>query len=120
MTLQANGKAPEESASKLGSKPSTGKAPNQARPLTKKAQLIKLLSTKSGATVGALAGKLGWQAHTARAALSGLRKAGHEIAIDARTPGGARRYRIVGAAPEVEVVTASSASSAGTTGRTAQ
>jgi hypothetical protein len=41
---------------------------------SKKTQLIKLLSRKSGADAKAISAKFGWQPHTTRAALSGLRK----------------------------------------------
>jgi predicted ArsR family transcriptional regulator len=70
------------------------------KPTTKKAQLIKLLGIKSGYDVATLSERLGWQTHTTRAALSGLRKAGY--AIDRVTPagGGASRYRIT-SEPEV-------------------
>lgn len=46
---------------------------------TKKAQLIKLLSCKLGTDVATISAKFGWQPHTTRAALSGLRKVGFEI-----------------------------------------
>lgn len=48
--------------------------------ITKKDQLIRLLGSKSGRDIKSLSAKLGWQQHTTRAALSGLRKAGYEIA----------------------------------------
>ncbi len=66
---------------------------------TKKQQLIRLLSAKAGADVTTIGRKLGWQPHTVRAALSGLRKAGYTI--DGERPGAGRavRYRILAAAP---------------------
>lgn len=66
----------------------------------KKAQLIRILNSKAGVDITAISEKLGWQTHTTRAALSGLRKAGYEIA--AEKPGGGKptRYRIT-AEPEV-------------------
>ena len=54
--------------------------------ITKKAQLTKLLGTKSGADIATLSDKLGWQHHTTRAAMSGLRKAG--LAIIGSKPAG--------------------------------
>lgn len=46
---------------------------------TKTAILRKLLSRKSGADLDALRSATGWQPRSARAALSGLRKAGNTI-----------------------------------------
>ncbi len=64
---------------------------------SKKAQLIKLLSRKSGADAIAISEKFGWQPHTTRAALSGLRKAGFDVAKENTGSGKLTRYRIVGA-----------------------
>ena len=61
---------------------------------TKKAQLIKLLSSKAGADVVTLSEKLGWRHHTTRAATSGLRKAGFVIVRTKPAKGGLARYRI--------------------------
>lgn len=62
---------------------------------TKTAILRKLLSRKAGADLAALQSATGWQPHSVRAALSGLRKAGYTIdrADPAKTGGGAV-YRI--------------------------
>jgi len=46
---------------------------------TKTAILRKLLSRKAGADLAALQTATGWQPHSVRAALSGLRKAGYTI-----------------------------------------
>ena len=67
---------------------------------TKKVQLIKLLGTKSGYDVTTLSERLGWQTHTTRAALSGLRKAGYALDRAKSAGGGASRYRIT-SEPEV-------------------
>lgn len=83
-----------------GSKALTG----SARALTKKDQLIKLLRTKAGADIQALSKKLGWQQHTTRAAMSGLRKAGYGIESAVPAKGGLSKYRIV-AEPEPERTT---------------
>lgn len=50
-----------------------------ASPGTKKARLIARLSTKKGANIKTLCTEFGWQSHTVRAALSGLRSAGHAV-----------------------------------------
>ncbi len=47
--------------------------------LTKIAKVQSMLSRPSGATIDAPCKATGWQAHSVRAALTGLRKAGHEI-----------------------------------------
>ncbi|RYE71719.1 MAG: DUF3489 domain-containing protein [Oxalobacteraceae bacterium] len=44
-------------------------------PKSKKDQLVDLLRTKGGANVKQISEALGWQPHTVRAALTGLRKA---------------------------------------------
>jgi hypothetical protein len=67
-------------------------------PLTKKQQLIRMLSAKAGADITSLSAKLGWLPHTTRAALSGLKKAGHAIAVEKGAEGKPSRYRIVTAA----------------------
>ncbi len=56
-------------------------------------QLRKLLKRKSGASIAELQKKVGWRPHTARATISGLRKAG-EI-IERQTGPGGSIYRIV-------------------------
>lgn len=65
-----------------------------ARKTTKKAQLIRLLERKAGVDVATISAEFSWKAHTARAALSGLRKAGY--GIEAVHPKGDKpaRYRI--------------------------
>lgn len=50
-----------------------------ARPEKKSARLLALLQRAEGASVEDLSNELGWQQHTTRAALTGLRKKGHEI-----------------------------------------
>lgn len=47
--------------------------------ITRKQQLIDLLKRPAGATIGDMTTAFNWQAHSARAALTGLRKAGHDI-----------------------------------------
>ena len=48
-------------------------------PGTKTAKLRAMLKRPSGASIEAICKATGWQAHSARAALSGLRKAGCEL-----------------------------------------
>ena len=62
----------EESDRATGVRHKTG----QPKSRTKKQHLIHLLGLKSGADITSLGAKLGWQPHTTRAAITGLRKAG--------------------------------------------
>lgn len=65
------------------------------RPLrSKRDQLIRILSTRRGAEADTISGKFGWQPHTTRAALSGLRKAGFVIRTEKSADGKLTRYRI--------------------------
>ena len=59
-------------------------------------QLIRLLRRKTGADVPTISQKMGWQAHSTRAALTGLRKAGFVLEGAKPETGGPSRYRIVG------------------------
>ena len=62
---------------------------------TKTAILRKLLSRKAGADLAALQSATGWQPHSVRAAMSGLRKAGYTIdRADPAKVGGGAVYRI--------------------------
>lgn len=75
-------------------RPASAKAMAGTRP-TKKDQLIKLLGAKAGVDIKSLSEKLGWQHHTTRAAMSGLRKAGYEVAGEKPAKGGLSKYRIL-------------------------
>ncbi len=70
------------------------RAPAAQPPTSKKEQLIALLRGKGGADVQALSDALGWQPHTVRAALTGLRKAGVALEKMAVREGERTRYRI--------------------------
>lgn len=74
-------------------------APRPPR-VTKKQELIRLLSKKAGADIATLSETFGWQPHTTRAALTGLRKAGFEIIRTEWANGKPARYRIEGTPPE--------------------
>ena len=69
---------------------------------TKRQELICLLRAKAGADVAALGERLGWQPHTVRAAITGLRKAGHVVVASRPAGGGASRYRIMSAAEQAK------------------
>ncbi len=61
---------------------------------TKRARLIGLLKRANGSDVATLSRELGWQQHTTRAALTGLRKAGFSIERVQGEGGRAASYRI--------------------------
>lgn len=52
---------------------------------SKQDQLVALLSKPNGVRVSVISERLGWQAHTVRAAISGLRKRGHEV-VTSKSP----------------------------------
>lgn len=69
-------------------------APASLTPKTKKDQFVDLLRAKAGADVKALSDALGWQPHTVRAALTGLRKAGVAVEKMPAREGELTRYRV--------------------------
>jgi predicted AAA+ superfamily ATPase len=46
---------------------------------TKQSQLLELISREGGATLMELTSATGWLPHTTRAAITGLRKRGHDV-----------------------------------------
>lgn len=52
---------------------------------SKAASLLEMLQRKDGASLDEMTERTGWQGHTVRAAMTGLRKKGH--AIDKRPSG---------------------------------
>jgi hypothetical protein len=68
-----------------------------ARASTKSSLLLELLSRTEGATIGQIVEATGWLPHTARAALTGLKKKGHMLTSE-KLEGGARAYRIASSA----------------------
>ena len=87
----------EQSAADRVKAPHAGSARKKNQPTrkTKREQLVRLLGGKSGADIASLGAKLGWQSHTIRAAITGLRKAGYEIETERATGDRPARYRIV-------------------------
>ena len=59
---------------------------------TKSALLLSLLSRPEGATIAQVVESTGWLPHSARAALTGLKKKGHTI-VSEKPEGGERVYR---------------------------
>jgi hypothetical protein len=60
---------------------------------TKKATVIALLERPDGAAIDDLIGVTGWQVHSVRAALTGLRKEGKDL-VRAKDTTGVTHYRI--------------------------
>src|SRR3954447_16715797 len=60
---------------------------------SKKAAVIALLERPDGAAIGDLIGVTGWQVHSVRAALTGLRKEGRDL-VRAKDATGITHYRI--------------------------
>jgi len=60
---------------------------------TRAAQLVAMLGRKQGATLGDIVKATAWRTHTARAALTGIRKRGFVITSD-KQDGKDRIYRI--------------------------
>jgi hypothetical protein len=55
-----------------------GNAPREQRE-TKRSLVLGMLRRQDGTSLAAIADATGWQAHTVRAALTGLRKQGHAV-----------------------------------------
>jgi len=72
------------------------KTTGASAPTSKIEQVLALLDRDEGATLAEITGLTGWLPHTARAALTGLRKKGHAITRDKR--GEETYYRIAGQA----------------------
>ncbi len=60
---------------------------------TKQATLVDIMGTPAGATIAAMGARTGWQPHSVRAALTGLRKRGLAITREKNDAGTV--YRIV-------------------------
>jgi DNA-binding MarR family transcriptional regulator len=85
-------KSRQRTVRKSAAAPNGKKAQTTAHQGTKQARLIGLLKRKKGATIEAIVGRLDWQSHTVRAALTRLRQQG--LAIKRVREDGVSRYRI--------------------------
>ncbi len=92
---------PSHSKSRRATRPaggnaSRGKSTQQAntpvRAGTKQAKLIDMLKRADGASIAQMGAKTGWQPHSVRAALTGLRKRGAAIHAASRTGFRKRRW----------------------------
>lgn len=59
--------------------PTTPPPPADPKKQTKQAMVLALLRQEDGVKLDAIVGATGWQPHTARAALTGLKKKGHDV-----------------------------------------
>ena len=90
-------KKPIDSTAAIPSATRTGqraaaRAPKRV-PKTKKAQILALLTRKRGASMTDLTAATGWQTHSVRAALTGLRKRG--TIIDRQSDTAGSHYRTI-------------------------
>lgn len=67
-------------------------AQNDARASTKTERLLAMLRQSEGASLEEMSEALGWQQHSTRAALTGLRRKGHDVVRDKQ--GSVTIYRI--------------------------
>lgn len=74
--------------------------PSAPGPNTKMRLVLDLLQRPSGCSLDEMISATGWQPHTTRAALTGLRKKGHQIA-SFKPQEGTRIYRIVAVEPSL-------------------
>jgi len=68
-----------KSQGKADNDPAGHTTPSAPHPGSKIGKVVALLQRKEGATLEELVTATGWQVHTARAALTGLKKRGYEI-----------------------------------------
>lgn len=74
-------------------KPANSEASTNSHPApSKTAQVLSLLSRPEGATLQQMVEATGWLPHTTRAALTGLKKKGHEVT--SVKADGVRTYRV--------------------------
>ncbi len=84
---KSNSQAEPKAAGKMASKRRV------RRRISKQLQIVRHLERPNGASIAQLAKATGWQAPSIRAALTGLRKKGHNI-VRARDDRGISRYRL--------------------------
>lgn len=67
---------------------------------TRKQQLLMLVARPGGASIESLTETLGWQKHTVRAAVSGLRKCGHVVLASRSAITGETVYQLMNGTAE--------------------
>jgi hypothetical protein len=91
--IEPEGVGPDGAATVTGE--AAESPPDQARQHgTKRALLIAMLQREEGASVEAIMAATGWLPHSTRAALTGLRKAGHSI-TRGKDDAGRSVYRVI-------------------------
>ncbi len=68
--------------------------PKPTKPSSKSSMVLGMLQRPEGATINQIVATTGWLHHTTRAALTGLKKKGHEIASE-KAEGEERLNRVV-------------------------
>ena len=68
--------------------------PKPAKPASKSSLVLRMLPRPEGATIAQLVAATGWLPHTTRAALTGLKKKGHQVTSE-KAEGEERVYRVV-------------------------
>jgi len=89
----ANSAKRQQWATKAASRSRKARAPAARGRTSKKAAIVALLGRPDGAAIGDLTKATGWQVHSVRAALTGLRKDGKEVLRD-RDAAGVTYYRL--------------------------
>ena len=89
----ASSPAQKRSAKAASSRALRVRAPAAPALLTKKAAIVALLEQPRGVAISDLAKATGWQVHSVRAALTGLRKEGKEL-VRNKDAAGVTRYRL--------------------------
>ena len=94
MTNSDTAKVAAKPARKMAREPKAGATaePMPKRP-SKSAAVLAMLQRPEGVTLDQLVAATGWLPHTARAALTGLKKKGHDVTSD-KPAGGVRTYRV--------------------------
>lgn len=87
----ANARQPAAKAD--SARPSKMRSPTTSARPSKKGTILALLQRPKGVAISDLIAATGWQAHSVRAALTGLRKEGKELARD-KDPAGVTHYRL--------------------------
>lgn len=103
MTCTVDSKLAPKRQRRMAREPETlGAGPSpQPKRQTKTAEVLAMLARPDGATLDQLVIATGWLPHTARAALTGLKKKGHKVTSD-KPAGGVRIYRVSTAAESAQ------------------
>ncbi|MGZ3249346.1 MAG: DUF3489 domain-containing protein [Croceibacterium sp.] len=75
------------------STPTAKVEPKPAKPASKSSRVLHMLQRPEGATIAQIVKATGWLPHTTRAALTGLKKKGHQVTSE-KVEGEERVYRV--------------------------